>query len=500
MKSSLELSPPLQRSANISEITRRIPYSAQWQGYRIALLLVDVILLYGAFVLAYQIRFALNLSIFETTVTPTQAFYSQLFYILILVWLASFIAFGLYNTRNLLGGLDEYDLLARANTIGILVIIVMSFLDTELTIARGWLIMAWLLALLFTLFGRFSLRRAVYALRRHGYFLTPALIVGANEEAQSLARNLTHAHRSGMHVIGFVSDDNVERSRPLVGDLSVLGTREDLPQILERYNVSELIIATSALTRKEMLSYFQLYGTDADVNLRLSSGLFEIITTGLSINEVASAPLISVNQTRLTGLESIVKACLDYVITLTALIPLIPFFIFMAIAIRIDSKGPVIYRRRVMGLNGRQFDAFKFRTMHINGDEILEQHPELKAELAKNHKLKNDPRITRVGHLLRKTSLDELPQLFNVLRRDMSLIGPRMISPPEMEMYGHWGMNLLTVRPGITGLWQVSGRSDLDYKQRVQLDMQYIRNWNIWLDLYILLQTIPAVFKQRGAY
>jgi lipopolysaccharide/colanic/teichoic acid biosynthesis glycosyltransferase len=153
-----------------------------------------------------------------------------------------------------------------------------------------------------------------------------------------------------------------------------------------------------------------------------------------------------------------------------------------------------------MGLKGKQFHALKFRTMEANGDEILDQHPELKEELARNHKLKNDPRITRVGAFLRKYSVDELPQLINVLKRDMSMVGPRMISPPEVAMYKQFDMNLLTVLPGITGLWQVSGRSDISYEERVRLDMYYVRNWSIWLDLQLLLQTIPAVISGRGAF
>jgi lipopolysaccharide/colanic/teichoic acid biosynthesis glycosyltransferase len=177
-----------------------------------------------------------------------------------------------------------------------------------------------------------------------------------------------------------------------------------------------------------------------------------------------------------------------------------PFLLLIAIAIKLDSPGPVIHRRRVMGVNGRQFDAYKFRTMHVNGDEILNKYPALKLLLAKNHKLRNDPRITRVGEFLRRTSLDELPQLLNVLKREMSLVGPRMISPQEIEMYDQWDINLLTVPPGITGLWQVSGRADVSYEHRVRLDMHYIRNWSIWLDVQLLLQTIPAVIKARGAY
>ena len=153
-----------------------------------------------------------------------------------------------------------------------------------------------------------------------------------------------------------------------------------------------------------------------------------------------------------------------------------------------------------MGVNGKQFDAYKFRTMVTNGTEILADSLDLRAELAENHKLKDDPRITQLGRLLRRFSLDELPQVFNVLMREMSLVGPRMISPAEMNKYDQWGINLLTVNPGITGLWQVSGRSDVSYKDRVRMDMHYIRNWSLWLDLQLLMQTIPAVLRARGAY
>jgi lipopolysaccharide/colanic/teichoic acid biosynthesis glycosyltransferase len=155
----------------------------------------------------------------------------------------------------------------------------------------------------------------------------------------------------------------------------------------------------------------------------------------------------------------------------------------------------------VLGVSGKEFDAFKFRTMRVNGDALLADNPELHTELRANHKLKSDPRLTRVGMWLRKYSLDELPQLFNVIRGEMGLVGPRMITAGEVDKYGRHRLNLLTVKPGITGLWQVSGRSDLSYDERVNLDMYYIRNYSVWLDLQILfVQTLPAVVQGRGAY
>ncbi|MEM7330982.1 MAG: sugar transferase [Chloroflexota bacterium] len=194
------------------------------------------------------------------------------------------------------------------------------------------------------------------------------------------------------------------------------------------------------------------------------------------------------------------KATFDYAVTLPGLLFIAPLFLILSLLVKLDSPGPIFYRRRVVGLNGRIFYAFKFRTMYINGDEILARHPKLRAELNKNYKLKCDPRVTRVGNFLRKFSLDELPQLFNVLMRDMSLIGPRMITPEEVSKYGEHGEKLLTVMPGLSGLWQVSGRSDVCYDERVELDMQYIDNWSVAEDFKILLKTPMVVLKGDGAY
>lgn len=196
----------------------------------------------------------------------------------------------------------------------------------------------------------------------------------------------------------------------------------------------------------------------------------------------------------------VAKLVLDYAIALPSLLLLAPLFILLTLLVKLDSPGPVFYRRRVLGQNGRVFDAFKFRTMHVNGDEILARYPKLRQELNKNYKLKCDPRVTRVGKLLRKFSLDELPQLLNVLARDMSIVGPRIITPDEISKYGAHAPMLLRVMPGLTGLWQVSGRSNTTYDQRVALDMQYITKWSVWLDVKILLWTVPVVLKGDGAY
>ena len=198
--------------------------------------------------------------------------------------------------------------------------------------------------------------------------------------------------------------------------------------------------------------------------------------------------------------DQTLKSVMDFSLTLIGLVLTSPLLLILAVIVKLDSPGPVLYRRRVMGRGGTQFDAFKFRTMLVNGDEVLSAHPELRAEWEREQKLKDDPRVTRSGRWMRRLSLDELPQLFNVLGGQMSLVGPRMIAPVELARYGDDATELLTVKPGITGLWQVSGRSDLGYADRARLDMEYVRTRSFWLDLRLLLLTLPTVIMKKGAY
>jgi exopolysaccharide biosynthesis polyprenyl glycosylphosphotransferase len=486
--------------AKLHQISRSIPRHAQWRLLTFSLVITDLLMIGLAFRAAYFIRFELSLSIFTIETIPSFTFYQRLVLVLIPVWLSIFILAGLYDRQNLLGGTGEYALLINATTAGMFLVIAAGFLDPGFVFARGWLLLAWVFAILLTFIGRFSLRRIVYSMRKQGFFLSPAVIVGANSEGLSLAEQLLGWKTSGLNLLGFV-DKKIPIGTQICGDLRVLGTVEQLDAMITQYGIEEVILASSSISsRDKVMEIFQQFGVRSNVKVRMSSGLYEIVTTGLTVKEFAYVPLVGVNQVRLKGLDRILKAILDYMIAIPAIIFLAPILIVIAVAIKLDSPGPVIIRRGVMGMNKRKFDAYKFRTMFVNGDEILAGYPELQEELSRNHKLKNDPRITRLGNLLRKTSLDELPQLINVLRREMSLVGPRMITPEEVGKYTKWDINLLTVRPGITGLWQISGRSDVTYEERVRLDMYYIRNWSIWLDLQILFQTIPAVLKMRGAY
>ena len=477
-----------------------VPRQWQWRLFKICLVIIDILAVGFAFWLAYFVRFKLSISIFRLDVNPYIDFYQTLSFFLILIWLVLFASFGLYNRQNLLGGTIEYARILNAATAGMIIVTFFTFLFPDFILARGWLLLSWIFSFFFTALGRFSFRRLIYRLRTRGYFLSSAVILGANNEGISLAEQLMHWKTSGLKVVGFV-DEKLQSETPIYQEMRVLGTVDQLDEIIKKYDIEELILASSSITsRDRIMEIFYRFGTSSNVNVRMSSGLYEVITTGLTVKEFAYVPLVGINKVRLTGVDQLLKLVLDYCLSIPVLILGSPLFALIVLAIKLDSTGPVIYRRRVLGMQGRQFDAFKFRTMYINGDEILDAHPELKSELAKYHKLKDDPRVTRLGKFMRKFSLDEFPQLINVLKRDMSLVGPRMITPEELGEYEKWYMNLLTVRPGITGYWQVSGRSDVSYEERVRLDMYYIRNWTIWFDLQLLFQTIPAVLRRRGAY
>ena len=483
----------------IQNATKRLPRRLQKVILITLLVLSDVFMIALTCGVAYWLRFSLSLPVFQLNVVPSLEYYQRLTVFFIPITLSIFYLSGLYNQRNVFGGTKEYSLIFQATSMGMLLVIIVGFLNPNFVLARGWLVPAWILSFLFVGMGRFFLRRFVYRMRKQGYFVSYALILGANEEGCALAQQLLRWETSGLYILGFIDDKYAVGVRKY-NKLFNLGHSEQLNEIIHQFNVEEIILVTSALPREQIIDLFKEFGMTNNVNLRLSSGLFEVVTTSVEVGDVLNAPLVRVNKVQLKGTDRALKFVFDYLLAASVLIFIFPLLLFLGLLIKLDSPGPIIHRRQVMGKNGREFNAYKFRTMHINGAEILDNYPRLKEELEQNHKLKEDPRITNVGKFLRQYSLDELPQLLNVLKREMSVVGPRMITCSEMKMYKKWGTNLLTVNPGLTGLWQVSGRSNTSYEERVRLDMEYIRTWTIWSDIYILWLTIPAVIKKDGAY
>jgi len=489
--------------ASAYQITGPLPVAinARWAErllLSISLVVVDLFMVALGFFLAYAIRFEVGISLFYQNPVSQLDFYSRLVFLLSPAWIIVFRIFGLYDSKNLFGGMREYERVFNACMLGMMLIILLTFFDPTFIIARGWVILSWLLVTLSVGVGRFGMRRVVQQLRTNGRFITTVLIVGANEEGQAIAEQLQANPKAGIWIAGF-ADDNLGPGSELLPGVPVLGAVDSIAGLVRHYGVQEIMVASTALSRQKLLDLFRHFGTEDDITIRISSGLYEILTTGVEVQEIGNVPLLSVNKVRLTGFDVVLKKMLDVLVSTIALLVFWPFMLVIAAAVKLDSPGPVFYRRRVVGVGGKPFDALKFRTMFIDADERLARDPALRRQFEENYKLKDDPRVTRVGCLLRRLSLDELPQLFNVLRGQMSLVGPRMITSEERTLYGKWRLNLSTVKPGITGLWQVSGRSDVSYNERVMLDMHYIRNYSIWLDIHLLWRTIPVVLRGHGA-
>ncbi len=458
------------------------------------LFLGDFFLISSAFWLAYLVRFQL----LDYPAPYDPVYYAQIIVINSVAWIGLFWVHQLYSPKILFGGIDEYSRVFNAVTLGVILLVFIDFIwNRDLETSRGWLIFVWILSLILVESFRFLMRHAIYAIHRRGHLLVSALIVNADEEGQALLDQLTHFPHSGLRVRGFI-DNRLPRGTLVKGNYPVLGTIDELMEVVATHAIEEVIVASGAVGRDELLSIYRSIAWNHGVKLRLTSGLFEIMSTSLHIKELVNIPLIEVNKVRITGLNQVMKTITDFAIACFGLLLLSPIFILIAILIRLDSSGPVLYKHLVMGLNGKQFLAYKFRTMFTNGDEIFKANPDLHKKFSENYKLIDDPRVTRFGRFLRRISLDELPQLINILQGQMSLVGPRFITPQEMDKFGKWGMNLLTVKPGMTGLWQISGRSDTSYDERVRLDMYYIRNWSLWLDVYILLMTLPVVLTGKA--
>jgi len=358
--------------------------------------------------------------------------------------------------------------------------------------------------LLFALFdfflviaARASIRTIILFSNRKIERFRMILIVGTEERALSLAQNIEKHKDLGLRILGFVSTGDGSPPQKLNG-YPVLGSAKDLPHLLEREVVDEVIFAISQEELKNMADLF-LSCEERGITARLAINFFPHVIAKTHLEELDGLPLLTFTTTPKNELLLLLRRIFDFVGSIILILILSPVFLLITLAIGLDSRGPAIYRQVRCGLNGRRFTFYKFRSM-VQGAETRKDDL-----LAHNlmdgpvFKMKNDPRVTRVGRFLRKTSLDELPQLFNVLRGDMSFVGPRPPIPEEVEKYEGWQRRRLSMKPGITGLWQVSGRNQIDFQQWMKLDLEYIDNWSMWLDFKILIKTILVVLLRKGA-
>jgi exopolysaccharide biosynthesis polyprenyl glycosylphosphotransferase len=409
-----------------------------------------------------------------------------------------------YDLRFVGVGSGEFGNLGRAFMQLTVLIAFVSFIG-KLDLARGFVMPAMPLALLLSCAGRYSARLRLHRMRRAGRALHRVLAVGRAESVLQLAASMRRDATAGLRIIGaclprYEIDDRDVVAHLAAAGIEALGTYQTVPNAVDQCRAASVAVIPGDVGTDALRAIsWTLERTDAD--LIVSSGLSEVVGRRVHVQSVAGLPLLRVDAPQFHGFRRVLKEVFDRVGAAVALAVLSPLLLVVAVLVRCSSRGPALYTQQRIGLHGRPFRMFKFRTMHVGADAR-------RAELADRNeacggllfKIRDDPRVTRVGRWLRRLSLDELPQLFNVLAGSMSLVGPRPPLPCEVALYGTDVQRRLLVKPGMTGLWQISGRSDLSWEDTVRLDLHYVENWSWGLDLVVLLKTARAVLKANGAY
>jgi exopolysaccharide biosynthesis polyprenyl glycosylphosphotransferase len=356
----------------------------------------------------------------------------------------------------------------------------------------------WLFAIFLIPLAR-SAARAICRRRRE--YIQNTIIVGAGHIGQLIARKYLQHPEYGIRLVGFVDEQPRER-RDDLGDLIMLGAPRDLAELVEAHSVDRVVIAFSNEPTAGLLDLVRSL-RESNVQIDVVPRLFEVVPPNVGVHSVEGLPLVNLPPFRMARSSLLLKRTLDVLVSLTALFLLLPVFAVVAVLIKLDSRGPVFFRQTRMGANDKTFAMLKFRTMVVDADERKHEVAHLNRHLrpggdSRMFKVPDDPRVTRVGRVLRRYSIDELPQLINVLRDEMSLVGPRPLILAEDEHVLDWARSRVRLQPGITGPWQVLGRANIPFQEMVTLDYFYVTSWSMLNDLKLLLQTVPAVARTRA--
>jgi exopolysaccharide biosynthesis polyprenyl glycosylphosphotransferase len=390
---------------------------------------------------------------------------------------------------------DEISKVFRAISYAVLTSIGVAFLLKILIYSRFVVLMFFILSFACAFLVRSIKRLMIVRLARRGVLSRNILIIGAGKVGILLAKEFQSRPGLGCQVIGFIDD---HKKGTVVDKKKVIGRTKDIKQLIDLYPVDEIIITIPSERNivDQIIKEFRKY----DIIIRIIPEMFNLVSKSVEVGRLDAIPYVTLVKTPMRGMKLVCKRVFEWLASFFGLVLLSPLFILVAIVIKLDSKGPVFYKQQRVGKGGKYFPMYKFRSMMLDADTQVAGLMGQNEADGPVFKIKSDPRVTRVGKFIRKYSIDELPQLLNVLRGEMTLVGPRPPLPQEVTVYGNDEWRRLEVLPGITGLWQVSGRSDLSFQQWVNLDVYYIENWSFALDLKILLKTIPAVFRGEGAY
>jgi exopolysaccharide biosynthesis polyprenyl glycosylphosphotransferase len=441
----------------------------------------DALCIIAALLLAYVFRF-------EST--PKTLDYLGVIALAPLMWIGVFHGFSLYATHHL-SAFEEFRRTISATAIGVVLIALISFWSKH-DFSRKWVGLTLVLALVLELAVRRGWRRYTARRRQDGRLSFRTLVVGANDEASDLMWALRFPD-AGFTPIGYVVGSDGQAS---ANELPILGSVDELVEIVRRENVECLFTATTALSSEDVIKV-AVAARRTDTEVRLSANLPQILTTRATLRPVGDVMALSLRTPKLSGRQVVTKRIFDIVVSVFIATATAPLWLTAALAIKLTSGGPVLFRQDRVTKGGRTFKVCKLRTMSADGDRILEERGiDLTAPY---FKLDHDPRVGRLGRFLRRSSIDELPQLYNVIKGDMSLVGPRPLPADQVAA----NLELLGPRhevpAGVTGWWQIQGRSEIEPEKAVEMDLFYIDNWSLAFDLFILAKTLGVVTMRKGA-
>jgi exopolysaccharide biosynthesis polyprenyl glycosylphosphotransferase len=460
---------------------------------------MDLLLTTAAFLAAWAIRSHLGPRIlpglFPTELYPLRL-YLGLLPLVLGIWTLLLVTRETYTSRRTVSLATEAWHVAQVVGMGTLALAASGWLLRLDFVSRPFLGLFALLNLGLLLAEKLILRTVARGVRTRGYNYRKLIIVGLNMRSEEVARIIEEHPHWGFHLMGFVAP-NGDRPETFAGR-PVLGCADDLPDILQQEVVDEVFFI---LSRRQLDEFEDEVLLCSELGIRARVALyFPNLKARVLMEELEGIPLLTFTTTPGAPFPLFIKSLVDRLVSFIGLVLLSPLLLAIAIAVWFTSKGPVLFAQERCGLNGRRFKLFKFRTMRHDAADRREEVAHLNRVNGPAFKAEHDPRVTRVGRLLRRTSLDELPQLANILRGDMSLVGPRPPIPEEVARYERWQRRRLSMKPGLTGLWQVSGRAAIDdFNHWIRLDLAYIDQWSLWLDLKILFKTIPAVLSGKGA-
>jgi exopolysaccharide biosynthesis polyprenyl glycosylphosphotransferase len=478
----LEISPLARLAA------RRV--RAWTAAYQRQLVVVDVCVALAAGWLAFEVRFG-------STDTQDSA-YILLGLALPVLWLIAVELAGGYDQRFVGVGPDEFRRVVNAGVCLTAVVAIFSY-ATKTELARGYIVAALPCMIIFDLTGRYLLRRRLHRQRARGACMRKVVVVGHLDVISELTAVLRRETYHGLSVVAACIVGAHHRD-PVIDGVPVVGGLDNIADVVRRFQADTVAVLACREMMGARLRDLAWTLEKAGTDICVAPALLDVAGPRTTIRPIAGLPLLHMDHPEFTGVRRLVKAAFDRAFAGTALVLLLPLLGAIALAIVLGDRGPVLFRQTRVGKGGTPFTLFKFRTMVVDAEQRKAELMALNDGAGLLFKIRKDPRVTRVGGWLRRYSLDELPQILNVLIGDMSLVGPRPALPDETTQYGDYVRRRLAVRPGITGLWQVNGRSNLPWDEAVRLDIRYVENWSLFLDLQILWRTWAAVAHADGAY